>query len=111
MVTIVTDMMIFGLKTCIFLKKNFQKRSKILKIGLENCKIRLFLPPNRPFWGRNAAEKYQNSTKNRKTRKLVETKEGAQAAIDARESHEGQTEQAGADEHDGHSAHALGDVG
>ena len=43
--------------------------------------------------------------------KLVETKEGAQATIDARESHEGQTEQAGADEHDGHSTHALGDVG
>jgi hypothetical protein len=36
MVTIVTDILIFGIKICIFSKKNDEKSSKILKIGLEN---------------------------------------------------------------------------
>jgi len=36
MVTIVTDMLIFGIKICIFLKKNDEKSSKTLKIGLKN---------------------------------------------------------------------------
>jgi len=36
MVTIVTDIVIFGLKSCIFLKKNEEKSSKSLKIELEN---------------------------------------------------------------------------
>jgi hypothetical protein len=49
MVTIVTDMMIFGLKSCIFLKKNDEKSSKILKIGLKNSQTALFLPTNGPF--------------------------------------------------------------
>jgi len=36
MVTIVTDILIFGLKSCIFLKKNDEKSSKTFKIGLKN---------------------------------------------------------------------------
>jgi len=43
MVTIVTDILIFGLKTCIFLKKNDEKSSKTLKSGLEGCWVKLKL--------------------------------------------------------------------
>jgi hypothetical protein len=42
-------MLEIGIKSCIFLKKNDEKSSKMLKIRLENRKIPLFLPPNRPF--------------------------------------------------------------
>jgi hypothetical protein len=73
MVTIVTDMVTIGLKNRNFLKKKREKSSKMLKTELKNGPIPLFLPPNRAFWGRNAAGKCQNSTKNREKRqKLVE---------------------------------------
>ena len=73
MVTIVTDMLYISTKTCIFLKKKREKSSKMLKIGLENRTIPLFLPPNRAFWGQNTTGKKRNSTKNRKKQqKLVE---------------------------------------
>jgi hypothetical protein len=52
MVTIVTDIMIFCLKSCIFLKKNDEKSSKTLKTGLENSPQAPFLPSNLAFWGR-----------------------------------------------------------
>ncbi len=49
MVTIVTDMVTIGLKNRNFLKKKREKSSKMLKTGLKNRPIPLFLPPNRVF--------------------------------------------------------------
>jgi hypothetical protein len=68
MVTIVTDIMIFGIKNRVFLKKNDEKSSKTLKIGLKNSKTAPLLPPNSAFWGRTVTGKQQKPTKNKKNR-------------------------------------------
>jgi hypothetical protein len=56
MVTIVTDMGEFGIKSCIFLKKNDEKSSKKLETGLKNWQIHLFSPPNSVFESKNVTE-------------------------------------------------------
>jgi len=70
MVTIVTDILVFALKSSIFLGKNDKKSSKILKSGLKNSQIHLFLTPNsvvlEPKYSRKNQKfdkKQKNSTK------------------------------------------------
>jgi hypothetical protein len=45
----VTDMLEIGIKNRIFLKKNDEKSSKTLKIGLKNGQIPLFPSPKSAF--------------------------------------------------------------
>jgi hypothetical protein len=69
MVTIVTDMMIFSLKTCIFLKKKREKSSKILKIGLKTAKCSCFYPQMSRFEAEIQQEITKMQQKQKKTSK------------------------------------------